>query len=212
MKNDKHAARGFTLVELIIAMAIGMVVLGALYSLFSVQNQTFFLQEQIAEMQQNARSGMEIMLRDIRMAGYNPKRITPWISGTEPGLTGATANSLSYVSDLNADGDTTAASFNPKENITYDTYNDGGISFLGRTTNGVRQPVVKNIESMTLVYYDQTGNTLSIPLSLPAVRKIRVTITTKTALPDSSYADTTYGDHYRRYSLTFDVTPRNLGL
>jgi type IV pilus assembly protein PilW len=97
MNKDKPAARGFTIIELVIAMAIGMVVLGALYSLFSVQNRTFLLQEQIVEMQQNARSGMEIMLRDMRMAGYNPQKITPWISGTEPGLTSATANSLSYV-------------------------------------------------------------------------------------------------------------------
>ena len=203
---------GFTLVEMIIAMAIGMMVLGALYSVFMLQNRTFPIQEQIAEMQQNARTGMEIMLRDILMAGYNPTKTTLWSGGTQPGLTGATANSLSYVSDLNADGDTTDTSSNAEENITYERYDESGVSCLGRTANGTRQPVVENIESLAFVYYDGDGNTLSTPPSLSNVRKIQVTITAKTALPDPSYLNSIYGDHYRRYSLMFDVTPRNFGL
>ena len=64
--------RGFTLVELMIAMAIGLVVLGAMYGIFTMHNKTFGTQEQIAEMQQNARATMDMMTREIRMAGYNP--------------------------------------------------------------------------------------------------------------------------------------------
>ena len=212
MKADKRTAKGFTLVEIIIAMAVGMIVLATLYSLFSAQNQAFSVQEQIVEMQQNARSGMEIMLRDLRMAGYNPRKINPWISGTKPGLTGATSASVSYAADLNGNGDTTAASSNPAENIAYDMYSEGGVSYLARTANGVRIVVARNVESLALAYYDQAGNALSATPSLAAVRKIQVTLTTKTALPDPSYSDPAHGDHYRRYSLTFEVTPRNLGL
>ncbi|MCK9365160.1 MAG: prepilin-type N-terminal cleavage/methylation domain-containing protein [Syntrophales bacterium] len=212
MNTDNGAAKGFTLVETIIAMAVGMIVLATLYSLFSAQNQAFSVQEQIVDMQQNARSGMDLMLRDLRMAGYNPEKINSWISGTKPGLTGASSDSVSYAADLNANGDTTATSSNPAENITYDMYNEGGISYLARTANGFRRAVVRNLESLALAYYDQAGNELSATPSLAAVRKIRVTITTKTDLPDPYYSDSTHGDHYRRYSLAFEVTPRNLGL
>jgi len=120
MRKDRRTISGFTLVELITSMAIGMIVLSALYSVFIMQNRTLSTQEQIAEIQQTARIGMDIMLRDIRMAGYNPSKTTSWISGTNPGLTNATSDSLSFVSDLNADADTTAAEVNPEENVTYD--------------------------------------------------------------------------------------------
>ncbi|HBB16688.1 MAG TPA: hypothetical protein DCZ97_06655 [Syntrophus sp. (in: bacteria)] len=212
MRKDRRTISGFTLVELITSMAIGMIVLSALYSVFIMQNRTLSTQEQIAEIQQTARIGMDIMLRDIRMAGYNPSKTTSWISGTKPGLTNATADSLSFVSDLNADADTTAAEVNPEENVTYDRVDDGGISCLRRTVNGAGNSLVENMESLTFVYYDEAGNTLSLPASLSDVRKIQVTITAKTALPDNAYVDPILGDHYRRYSLTSQVTPRNLGL
>ena len=212
MRKTNQTASGFTMVELIIAMTIGLIILGALYSVFTMQNRTLSIQEQVTEMQQNARLGMEIMLRDIQMAGYNPTKTSPWSSGTQPGLTGATTNSLSFVSDLNANADTTTTGANPEENIVYDRYVDGGTSCLRRTVNGTGNSLVENMESLTFVYYDEAGNTLSLPASLSDVRKIQVTITAKTALPDNAYVDPILGDHYRRYSLTSQVTPRNLGL
>lgn len=212
MRNNRRTASGFTLCELIIAMAVGMIVMGALYSILTTQYRTITIQEQIAEMQQNVRIGMEIMLRDIRMAGYNPTKTISWSNGTPPGLTIATANSLSFVCDLNANGDTAATSANADENITYERYDDNGVSSLGRTANGTRKSIVKNIESLTFIYYSQAGNTLSIPPPLSTVRKIQATISARTALPDLSYRDPDHGDHYRRYHLTFQVTPRNLGL
>lgn len=212
MRNKRRTISGFTLVELIISMAIGLIVLAALYSVFIMQNRTLSTQEQIAEMQQNARIGMDIMQRDIRIAGYNPTKTTSWVSGTKPGLTSAAADSLSFVSDLNANADTTASSANPEENVTYDRADDGGISCLRRTVNGSGDSIVGNIESLAFVYYDEAGNTLSIPPSLSNVRKIQVTITAKTALPDHTYVDPIKGDHYRRYSLTSQIAPRNLGL
>jgi type IV pilus assembly protein PilW len=213
MKIEKRkTTSGFTLIELIIAMSLGLIVLGSLYGVFTMQNRTASVQEQIADMQQNARAGLEILMKDIRMAGYNPSKKTLWTSGVAPAITAATANSLSIVADLNGNGNTTTNTSNLEETITYDLYNDNGVSCLGRTSNDARQPVVEYIESLAFVYYDRGGSTLSIPLVLSAVRKIEVTITARAALPDGRYVDPVYGDHYRRYTLTSQVTPRNLGL
>jgi type IV pilus assembly protein PilW len=208
----RKTTRGFTLIELIIAMSLGLIVLGSLYGVFTMQNRTASVQEQIADMQQNARAGLEILMRDIRMAGYNPSKTNPWTSGTAPAITAATANSLSIVADLNGNGNTTTDASNLEETITYDLYNDDGVSCLGKTSNGTRQPVVEHIESLAFVYYDGGGGALSIPPVLSSVRKIQVTITARSALPDERYVDPVYGDHYRRYTLTSQVTPRNLGL
>ncbi len=63
---------GFSLIELLVAMAIGLLILGAMYGVFNLHGKAFGIQEQIAEMQQTARVAMDIMTREIRMAGYDP--------------------------------------------------------------------------------------------------------------------------------------------
>jgi len=61
--------RGFTLIELLIAMALSGIVISAIYSLYISQNKSYAIQNQIVEMQQNARVAMNMMVREIRMAG-----------------------------------------------------------------------------------------------------------------------------------------------
>jgi len=62
--------KGFTLIELLIAMALSGIVISAIYTLYISQNKSYAIQEQIAEMQQNARVAMDMIIRDVRMAGY----------------------------------------------------------------------------------------------------------------------------------------------
>jgi prepilin-type N-terminal cleavage/methylation domain-containing protein len=63
--------RGVTLIELLVALVICGVVIGAIYRLFIVQTRAYTVQDQVVEVQQNVRSAMEIMLRDLRMTGYD---------------------------------------------------------------------------------------------------------------------------------------------
>lgn len=62
--------RGMTIVELMIAMTIGLVVLGAVSTLFINVRQTFRSAESMSRIQENARYAIEMMARDIRMAGF----------------------------------------------------------------------------------------------------------------------------------------------
>jgi prepilin-type N-terminal cleavage/methylation domain-containing protein len=61
--------RGFTLVEMTIAMAVGLVVLGAAVSLFSRALNASFIVTQRAEMQQNGRAALDMMAKDLSLAG-----------------------------------------------------------------------------------------------------------------------------------------------
>lgn len=63
-------SRGFTLIELMIAMAISGVVAMAAFTIFRTANWSSHTQEQLAEAQQNARAVVEQMSRDIRVAGF----------------------------------------------------------------------------------------------------------------------------------------------
>ena len=62
--------KGMTLVELMIAMVIGLIVLGAVSSVFISTRQTFRTTDSLSRIQESARFALEMMARDIRMAGY----------------------------------------------------------------------------------------------------------------------------------------------
>ena len=70
MKQKKAKNQGFTLVELLVAMAIATVVLTAIFFTFKSQQDSYVVQSQVAMTQQNVRGAMQLLSRDIQMAGY----------------------------------------------------------------------------------------------------------------------------------------------
>jgi prepilin-type N-terminal cleavage/methylation domain-containing protein len=70
-KNQKSiTSQGFTLVELLVAMFITLVVMGTIFLTFKSQQDSYVIQDQITATQQNLRSAMYVLTRDIQMAGY----------------------------------------------------------------------------------------------------------------------------------------------
>lgn len=61
---------GFSLVELMIAVTLGLIVITAVSSIFLSSNKTNKTQENLARLQENARFALNKMQTDIRMAGY----------------------------------------------------------------------------------------------------------------------------------------------
>jgi type IV pilus assembly protein PilW len=66
------AEKGFSLIELTIAMGISTFVLAAIYVNHRYQTQSYVAQEHVSDMQQNLRAAMYVLSRDLRMAGYDP--------------------------------------------------------------------------------------------------------------------------------------------
>jgi type IV pilus assembly protein PilW len=64
--------RGLTLVELMIAMLLGMVVVASASAIFISNRQTYRATENIGRVQENSRMSFEMMARDIRQAAGNP--------------------------------------------------------------------------------------------------------------------------------------------
>lgn len=60
---------GFGLVELMIAMVLSLILLGAAFAIFMSSQRTFLASEGINRIQENARVAFELMSRDIRAAG-----------------------------------------------------------------------------------------------------------------------------------------------
>ncbi|HOI67768.1 MAG TPA: prepilin-type N-terminal cleavage/methylation domain-containing protein [Thiomonas arsenitoxydans] len=63
---------GLTLVELMVAMLLGLVVVGAVVSVLLSSRQSYTTNYALSQVQDNARIAFELMARDIRQAGSSP--------------------------------------------------------------------------------------------------------------------------------------------
>ncbi len=61
--------RGFTLTELLVAMALSLTVLAGLYTFYATHQRAYALQAQLLETQQNLRIALEIIVEDIQGTG-----------------------------------------------------------------------------------------------------------------------------------------------
>lgn len=68
------AEAGFTLIELIVAMLIVAVSMGAVYAIYISVQRSYSHQREVAHMQQNLRAAMQLIKNDIRNTGRNALR------------------------------------------------------------------------------------------------------------------------------------------
>jgi type IV pilus assembly protein PilW len=183
--------RGFTLIEILIAMAIGAVVMAAIVDTFITQRKSYDLQEQISEMIQSARISMDMMSRDVRMAGYNP-------TGASFDAIPYEATKLEVRADRNGDGDPD----DPGETIAY--FYDAATRQIIREASGSQQPLADNITDFTFQYLNQAGSAAG---NAAEVYQIQVSLTARTADFDPRYPN---NGGYRTYTLTSFITPRNI--
>jgi type IV pilus assembly protein PilW len=63
-------ARGFSLVELMVALALGLLLTGAMVSVYITGKSSFSRQQQLSSLQQNVRIAFEYLGSDARMVGH----------------------------------------------------------------------------------------------------------------------------------------------
>lgn len=66
----KRNHNGFTLVELLVTLAMTAILTASVYGIFGVQAQRKAVEQKSIEMQQNARVAIDAIARDMRMAGF----------------------------------------------------------------------------------------------------------------------------------------------
>jgi type IV pilus assembly protein PilW len=68
----RRRSGGFTLVELLVAVVLGLFLLGGVVSIFVNSRQSFRVNENMARVQENVRFTFDTLMRDIREAGNVP--------------------------------------------------------------------------------------------------------------------------------------------
>jgi len=62
--------RGVSLVELMVAITIGLILLAGVFSIFFSSKVTYFANEKTARLQENGRVALDLVVHDVRSAGY----------------------------------------------------------------------------------------------------------------------------------------------
>jgi type IV pilus assembly protein PilW len=188
---------GFTLVELLVSMGIGMVILAAVTTTFMSQTRIYNAQEQINEMQQNARGVLDIISREVKMAGYKPS------GGGFNGVTYSTTQ-LMVEADLDLDGAiSTTSTANEQITYAYDSANQRITRAVGSESAKV---LAEHITAFSFSYQDSLAVATTVSAN---IRQVTITITAKTAKPDPNF---TSNGGYRTYTVSATITPGNLAL
>jgi len=88
---------GFSIVELMVALVLGLLLIGGVVNIFMTNQQTFRTNENLGRLQENARISFELMAREVRQAGGNlcgatlvanvlNNATTAWTSNWEAGV------------------------------------------------------------------------------------------------------------------------------
>ena len=160
---------GFTLIELVVVIAIMSIVLGAIYSVFAATNRSTTNNEVIAEVMQNLRTSIDFMEQDIRMAGLDR------FGSANAGIEAATATNLRFTADRNMDD----VLNDNIERITYfyDAANNRLRQCLWEGTLDDWQTVAENVTNFQFSYMDADDNLLAFPIAdLTEIRTVVVSM------------------------------------
>jgi type IV pilus assembly protein PilW len=222
---------GFSMVELLCAFGILLAVMAGVYSLMIQNEKIYQVQLNLADMQQNARVALDLMTRDIRMAGADPSGRAFAAPNTDLPIESATVDSFWVKSDRPYDPDDNGFEISdkssPADNDTEDDdeneFGDGFLNDEGESVEyhlagetlyrklknrnpEVDQPIADNVTAFTVHYFKKDGTELAPPVTgsdLADISRIALQITVRSRDKD---LDTRA---YKEFTLGTEVTIRN---
>lgn len=211
---------GFTIVEVLVALSIFLLILMGIMQVFEPSNLAYQASQRKLNVQQNGRVAMDVMVRQIRMAGYFPENIdTNGANDQTNRIEIATNQALAIAGDLDGSGASNAFFF---------CLDSGGLrrvrgarGVAGSYTCSSGEVLAESVTSLGFAYYDANNNPVPNPPTGPyqldaqatgtvpsfantaqraAVRRVVITLTARENVPNQPA---------QTYTLTSDVRLRN---
>jgi len=156
---------GFTLAELMLAMGIMMIVLTAIIGLFTSLNRMYTTQGVAAGVQQVTRAGIDIMTRNIRMAGFNPLNLG------NIGIVQADDSNIRFKYDTDEDGTIATGG---DEDIAYLLNDDNQLIQQKNGNSATNKSLVDNVADLSFRYLDADDMETS---DTDAIRTVEISLT-----------------------------------
>ena len=181
---------GFTVTELVLALAIMMMVMASIVSLLISLNRVYAAQSVIAGVQQVTRAGINIMTRNIRLAGLNPRKIN------QIGILEASVNKIRFQHDTNGSG---TIETGQNEDSAY--LLNGNHQLIRQKDGNSRsnKSLVDHVNDLTFKYLDRDNEETSI---LDEIRTVEISLTVREPAGKDKFISRTYSTR---------VICRNLG-
>ena len=173
----KKNKKGFTAIELMISLAILSIALSSIYSLYMSFIRTCTKEGVKIRVQQSVRSGLDMMIRDIRLAGLDPE-------GTgDFGIIAVTPQRIQFTADRDMDGElddadaTDGIDLPDMENMAYVYDGNSTLKMFLYEADGnpeTDEVMAENVTDLTFTYYNSNDDTTS---NLDEIRTVDIQMT-----------------------------------
>ena len=222
----KHRLRGqngFTLVDILVGLAMASVLLAAVISLFTSMGRSYTIQNVAADVQQVTRAGVEVMIQEIRMAGFNPSGSTAtgifdnfdktngFHQQHDGNIAATDAQNFAFTLDADMDGridhcvddgpaNCPAADDNIENELIAYRFNDGALEKYRSASAKWENLTEENVSDLNFTYYDANG---AVTSAVADIRSVEISMTIQQPAGWGRIVSRTY---------TTRVRCRNIGL
>ena len=162
-KPKLRSKRGFSLLEMLIVLAIFSFIMGGIFSNLSQSQIRYQFEQEVAEVQQSARNAIDIMEREIKLAGF-PKAsyydsAQNWTSANSnkvaAGFVTISATNMVFEADVEEDGIVERVDYNLASGTLSRSAQDKQAG--GGAPATVYQVLANNVTALTFTYLDSNG-------------------------------------------------------
>lgn len=196
-KHRPRGQKGFTLVDILVGLAIASVLLTAVVSLFTSMGRSYTIQNVAADVQQVTRAGVEVMIQEIRMAGFNPSGSTPtgivdnfdsangFHEQHNGNIASTDAQNFAFTLDADLDGridhcidavpaDCPAADDNIENELIAYRFNNGALEKYRSASARWENLTEENVSDLNFTYYDGNG---AVTTAVADIRSVEISMT-----------------------------------